>query len=104
MTAYELFQSKYEHWLKTISKREWENVKYYAEAKKMSIPDYMMMCIEITINDANPRKNADAYWELIKMNEDKLVASNRHRQYSGKIDAFWLTKKGLKEFNKAVNG
>jgi hypothetical protein len=103
MTAYEMFQSKYEQWLKTITRREWENVKYYAEAKKMSIPDYMMMCIEITINDANPRKNADVYWELIQMNANRLVASNRHRQASGQVDAFWLTKKGLKEFNKTLN-
>lgn len=103
MTAFEMFQSKYEQWLKTITKKEWENVKYYAEAKKLSIPDYMMMCLEVTINDCNPTKNADAYWELIQMNNDKLVASNRHRQAHGQVTSFWLTKKGLKEFNKAVN-
>ena len=103
MTAFEMFQNKYENWLKNITKKEWENVKIYAEAKKMSIPDYMMMCVEVTINDANPRKNADVYWELIKLNENKLVASNRHRQYHGKVDKFWLTKKGLKEFNKEIN-
>jgi hypothetical protein len=103
MTAFEMFQSKYEQWLKTITKREWENTKIYAEAKKMSIPDYMMMCLEITINDANPRKNADVYWELIQMNNDKLVASNRHKSDCRNITRFWLTKKGLKEFNKVIN-
>ena len=103
MTAFEMFQSKYEQWLKTITKREWENVKIYAEAKKMSIPDYMMMCLEITENDCNPRKNADAYWELIEMNKNKLIASNRHKSDCRNITRFWLTKKGLKEFNKVIN-
>lgn len=103
MTVYEMFQSKYEQWLKNITKREWENIKVYAESKKMSIPDYMMMCLEITINDASPQKNADVYWELIEMHKNKLVASNRHRQAHGQVNAFWLTKKGLKEFNKAIN-
>lgn len=103
MTAFEMFKQKYEEWLKNMTKREWENIKAYSSAKKMSIPDYMMMCLEITENECNPRKNRDAYIELIQMNKDKLIASNRHRQYHGKVDAFWLTKKGLKEYNKLYN-
>jgi hypothetical protein len=54
------------------------------------------MCLEITEHECNPRKNREAYIELIQMNKDKLIASNRHRQYHGKVDAFWLTKKGYK--------
>ena len=103
MTAYEMFKQKYEEWLKRITKREWETINDYATAKKMTIPDYMMLCVEVTMNDCNPRKNAAAYWEIIKMNDDKLVASNRHRQASGQVTKFWLTKKGLKEFNKQYN-
>lgn len=103
MTAYEMFLNKYKERLKNMSKKEWENIKYYAEAKQMSIPDYMAMCLVITEHEVNPRKNAEVYSELIKMNKEKLVASNRHRQYHGKVDAFWLTKKGLKEFNKLYN-
>ena len=30
------------------------------------------------------------------MNKNKLIASNRHRQYHGKVNAFWLTAKGYK--------
>ena len=97
MTVKEMFEKKYRERMANISKREWENIKVYAEAKKMSIPQYMIMCLEITTNDANPRKNAEVYWELIQMNKDKLVASNRHRQASGQIDAFWLTRKGYKK-------
>lgn len=103
MTAYEMMYSKYREWLQRMTKREWENIKAYAEAKKMSIPDYMMMCIELTENDANPRKNAEVYFELIEMNNNKLIASNRHRQEHGHINRFWLTKKGLKEFNAIYN-
>ena len=102
-TAFEMFKNKYEERLKYMTKRDWERIKEDAECKKMTIPDYMMMCLVLTKDEANPRKNADAYWELIQMNKDKLVASNRHRQYHGKVDAFWLTKKGLKEFNKIYN-
>ena len=103
MTVFEMFTVKYREWLKRMTKREWERIKESAEAKKMSIPDYMMFCIEITENDCNPRKNMDTYWELIKLNGEKLIASNRHRQEHGHIDRYWLTKKGLKEYNKIVN-
>lgn len=103
MTAFEIFKQKYEEWLKRMTSREWERIKEGAECKKMSVPDYMMMCLALTNDDCNPRKNADVYWELIQMNKDKLIASNRHRQYHGKVDAFWLTKKGLKEFNRLYN-
>ena len=103
MTAFEMFKQKYEEWLKRMPAKGWERIKEGAEVKGMSIPDYMMMCLAITIEDCNPRKNADVYWELIQMNKDKLVASNRHSQYHGKVDAFWLTKKGLREFNKQYN-
>lgn len=103
MTAFEFFKQKYEEWIKKMTKREWERINECAELQKMTIPNYMMMCLAITENEANPHKNVDIYWELIQMNKDKLVASNRHRQYHGKVNAFWLTKKGLKEFNKIFN-
>jgi hypothetical protein len=105
MTAFEMFKDKYEKWLKNVTEREWENIKIYATAKQMTIPDYMMMCLEITKNECNPQKNANVYWELIKLNEKKLIASNRRNGFksSREINRFWLTKKGLKEYNKVVN-
>ena len=30
MTAFEMFKDKYEQWLKNMTAREWENIKYYA--------------------------------------------------------------------------
>ena len=103
MTAFEMFKQKYEEWLKRMTAREWERIKECAEFKKIPIPDYMMMCIEVTINDCNPRHNAEAYWELVEMNKNKLVAGNAHRQYHGRVITYWLTKKGLREFNKTYN-
>lgn len=103
MTAFEMFYEKYLQWLKNMTEREWNNIQANSAAKQMSIPDYMMTCLAITEHEANPRKNSDVYWELIKLNKEKLIASNRHRQAHGQVDAFWLTKKGLKEFNKTFN-
>jgi hypothetical protein len=97
MTVKEMFESKYREYMKSIPERQWQHIKEIAEEKKMHPAQVIMMGFEITVNEANPRKNADVYWELIQMNKDKLIASNRHRQYSGKVDAFWLTKKGYKQ-------
>lgn len=96
MTVKELFENKYRERMANITEREWKRAKEDAEYKKMPVAQFIMMCLEITENDCNPRKNADAYWELIEMNKNKLIASNRHRQYHGKVDAFWLTAKGYK--------
>jgi hypothetical protein len=78
MTARAMFNKKYLEWLKIITEKEWKRIKEDAKLKKMSIPELMFRRIEITENDCNPRKNAEVYWELIEMNKNKLVASNRH--------------------------
>ncbi len=97
MTVKEMFENKYRERMATITEREWKRVKEDASYKNMHPAEFIIMCLEITENDCNPRKNADVYWELIKMNKNKLIASNRHRQYHGKVNAFWLTKKGYKQ-------
>lgn len=101
MTANEMLMKKYREWLQNMTKREWENIKVYAEAKKMSIPDYMMMCIEITERDY--KQDAELRADLWNMHAEKLLASNKHRQEHGHIDRFWLTKKGLNQFNAIYN-
>ena len=97
MTVKEMFEKKYRERMATMTEREWKQAREKADYKKIHIAKYIMLCIEITEFDCSPTKNADVYWELIEMNKNKLVASNRHKQYSGKIDAFWLTKKGYKQ-------
>jgi hypothetical protein len=97
MTVKEMFENKYRERMATITEREWKRAKEDAEYKKMPIAQFIMMCLEITENDCNPRKNADAYWEMIEMNKNKLVASNRHKSDCRNPTRFWLTKKGYKE-------
>jgi hypothetical protein len=97
MTVKEMFENKYRERMKNIREREWQYIKEIAEAKKMHPAQVIIMGLAITATEANPRKNAEVYRELIEMNQNKLIASNRHRQYSGKVDAFWLTKKGYKQ-------
>lgn len=96
MTVKEMFENKYREYMKNVPAWRWERIKEEAEARKMHPAQYIIMNLVITENEANPRKNVEVYWELIQMNRDKLIASNRHRQYSGKVDAFWLTAKGYK--------
>ena len=98
MTVREMLENKYREYVKNITARQWEIVKTEAENRKLHPAELILrFFINITENEVNPRKNAEVYWELIQMNKDKLVASNRHRQYSGKVDTFWLTAKGYKK-------
>lgn len=97
MTAKELFEIKYRDRMATITEREWARAKECAELRKMPVAEFIMRCLEITALECNPRQNADAYWELIELNKAKLVSSNRHRQYHGQVDTFWLTAKGYKK-------
>ena len=92
-----MFETKYRETMATITERQWARVKEDAESVKKHPAEFIIMNLVMSENECNPRKNADVYWELIEMNKNKLVASNRHRQYSGKVDAFWLTPKGYKK-------
>lgn len=98
MTVKEMIENKYREIMKNMTARDWERIKEKAEYQKMHPAEIIIReCISITEHEANPRKNADVYHELIQMNKDKLIASNRHRQYHGKVTAFWLTAKGYKK-------
>lgn len=96
MTVKEFYERKYQEQVAKFTERQMLRVVEEAANHKMSTHEYIMRNLEITEHECNPRKNAEVYWELIQLNKDKLVASNRHRQYHGKVDAFWLTKKGYK--------
>lgn len=100
MTVKEMFEKKYREKMATITEREWKIAKENAELKHMQVAEYIMRCLEITEKECNPRVNPDGYRELIEMNKNKLVASNRHRQYYGKVDVFWLTHKGYTKLFK----
>lgn len=98
MTVKEMFEYKYRDFMKNVTTRTWERIEEKAEYENRHPAEIIFReYLVITENEVNPRKNPEVYWELIQMNKDKLIASNRHRQYSGKVDAFWLTKKGYKQ-------
>ena len=94
MTVKEMFEKKYREKMATITEREWNTAKENAEFNHMNVAEYIMRSLEITEKECNPRVCPDAYKEMIEMNKNKLIASNRHRQYHGKVDVFWLTHKG----------
>lgn len=96
MTVAECFKEKYEELLKHMNKSDWDNIQYYAKCYNRTIPEHMYYILEITENDI--RKNGwDFAYEIERMHKDKLLASNKHRQYHGKVTIYWLTKKGVKK-------
>lgn len=101
MTVKEMLDNKYGEWLKKINKREWENIQFYASAKGMHIAEYMYMCLEITEFDirANGGYGGELFAEVDGMHKQKMLASNKHRQEHGHVTKYWLTKKGIKQFN-----
>ena len=98
MTVKQFLENKYREKMLTITEREWKRVKEDAEYSKKHPAEILYMSFEITENDI--KNNGGWYGELhndlLKMHEQKLVASNKHRQEHGHIDRYWLTKKGFK--------
>lgn len=103
MKVKELLDKKYSEWLKKMYKREWENILSYAEAEKMHPAEYMYSCLKITEYDirANGGYGGELYKEIVEMHQQKLLASNKGRHGHHKVDVYWLTKKGLKQFDIA---
>lgn len=99
MKVTEMLDKKYREWLQKITKREWENIQYYASAKGMHPAEYMYMCLAITEGDikANGGYGGELFTEIDSMHKQKMLASNKHRQEHGHITKYWLTKKGLKQ-------
>lgn len=103
MTVSECFKAKYYDWLKNMRANEWNNIKIKSEARKESIPYFMFMCLEITENDVRKEGyNSEFYQELKQLHENKLIASNKHRQEHDHINKYWLTKKGIKALSKEL--
>lgn len=102
MTVYELLNQKYLDWLKRMRKHEWNDIMIRSAEQKVHPAEYMFECLEISVSDikANGGFNGDLYNEIEAMHSEKLIASNRHRQYSGHVTKYWLTKKGFRYLNK----
>ena len=101
MTVKQFLENKYRENMLNMSKREWERIKENCEYSGKHPAEVIYMSFEITEFDikANGGYKGELYDDICKMHSAKLLASNKHRQYHGKVDAWWLTKKGLKELD-----
>ena len=99
MTVKEVFEKKYKEYMANISKKAWENHKFYAEAKNIPVFEHIMLCIEITEKEL--RENGFYYectdCELVQLHKSKYLASNRHKSDCRNPSKFWLTNKGYKQ-------
>lgn len=101
MTVKEFLEIKYREKMLTITEREYRRLKEYCQLTKKHPAEVVYMAFEITENDINQNGgwNGELYKDLSQMHQQKLVASNKHRQEHGHIDRYWLTKKGFKHLN-----
>ena len=98
MTVKQFLENKYREKMLTITEREYKRLNEDATYSKKHPVELLYMGFEITEHDI--KQNGGWYGELhndlLKMHEQKLVSSNKHRQESGHIDRYWLTQKGFK--------
>ena len=64
----------------------------------MTLEKYCYMSLEITVNDikANGGYTGELWNEIRNAHENKLLASNAHRQDARTVTKYWLTNKGYK--------
>ena len=98
MTVKKFFEDKYRNAMLNMDERKWARLKAEAEFYKKNPSEIMYMGFEITAYDikTNGGYNSEFYLDIKDMHERKLLASNKHRNYSGKVEAYWLTPKGFK--------
>lgn len=98
LTVAQVLEEKYRVKLLTMSERDVKRLKETAQCTKQHPAEILYMSLEITENDI--KENGGWYGplhtELLSMHEQKLSASNKHRQERGHFDRYWLTKKGFK--------
>ena len=98
MTVKQFFENKYRDKMLNMAEREWGRIKEQCDFSGKHPAEIIYMGLEITEFDikANGGYKGELYDDIRKMHEKNLLASNKHRQYHGKVDAWWLTKKGFK--------
>ena len=100
MTIQKMLEMKYSELQGLHNPVWWDNAKYYAGAQGITLEKYCYLSLEITVKDikANGGYSGELWQEISEAHKNKLIASNEHRNYSGKITKYWLTKKGYKVF------
>lgn len=100
MVVKECFENKYKAFMQKMNERTWRTIKEKAEFQKCH-PANVIFAEYLAITEADIKEHggwgSDFYMEIKRMHEQKLLASNIHRQYHGRIIAYWLTKKGMKQ-------
>ena len=99
MTVKQFLENRYCDKMLNMTEREWKRIKEICEYSGKHPAEVVYMAFEITEFDikANGGYKGELYEDIRRMHENKLLASNKHRQYHGKVDAWWLTKKGFKD-------
>lgn len=106
MTVFELLTEKYRQRMQSMTEHDWAVIKEQAAKKKLHPAQIVYMTLEITEFDI--RKNGgycgDMYSEIRDLHTKKCMASNAHKQYHGKVDAYWLTANGARRFRSQILG
>ena len=102
MTIKEMLFNKYAAQLKTMNKVTWDNLMSTSKETGVHPAECMYMGLEITADDIrdNGGWTGELWEEIDRAYKAKLLASNKHRQASGQVTKYWLTKKGFKALNK----
>lgn len=100
MTVKTCLEDKYKAFMLKVNCITWRNIKEKAEFKKCN-PAEIVFADYLSITEEDIKKHggwgSEFHLEIKRMHEQKLLASNIHRQYHGRVVAYWLTKKGLKQ-------
>lgn len=105
MTVFDILKQKYMNRLANLGPFEMKRVEEISASLNQHPAKTMFMALEITANDIkkNGGYTGELYAEIQEMHKSKLLASNVHRQYYGKVTAYWLTQKGFNYLNKKYN-
>lgn len=102
MTVLEMLDKKYMALLGSIRESDWNNIKECSAEKNWHPAKTMYMALQISEYDIkeNGGYTGELYAEIKEMHRNKMLASNVHRQYYGKVTKYWLTPKGFNHLNK----
>ena len=102
MTVFEILKQKYMDRLANMWPNDMKRIEEYSASVNQHPAKTMFMALEITEHDIkrNGGYTGELYAEIREMHQSKLLASNKHRQEYGHVDAYWLTQKGFNYLNK----
>lgn len=102
MTVFEILKQKYMDRLANFYPNEMKRLEEFSASVNQHPAKTMFMNLVITEFDIkkNGGYTGELYAEIQEMRKSKLLASNKHQQYYGKVTKYWLTQKGFNYLNK----